>query len=191
MTIDADADLARENAVLRAYVAELEERMRWLERLADSDTLTPLLNRRSFFRAVERAVAQLARHSTPSAVLFIDMDRLKDINDRYGHHVGDEALIHAAWVLRENIRTGDIAARIGGDEFGLLLDYTDPSAALEKAESLRRALAEKPLHGRIPVDVSIGVAALQATDTPEAALARADAAMYEAKRSGREATAPL
>lgn len=180
--MDSLIDLERENAVLRAYVAELEERLKLLERLADSDTLTPLPNRRFFMRAVERAVAQRARHGTPAALLFLDVDRLKEINDANGHSVGDEALIHTAWVLREKVRSGDVVARIGGDEFGVLLDYTDEAAAAEKAAALCAAVAERPLHGRIAISCSIGIAALRPDDTPEAALARADAAMYESKR---------
>lgn len=180
-TLNQD-DLARENEVLRAYVAELEERMRWLERLADSDTLTPLPNRRYFLRTVERAIAQRARHATPSALLFVDFDGLKAINDTYGHRTGDEALIHTAYALRENVRTGDVVARIGGDEFAVLLDYTEEEAAVVKARSLAEALAASPLHGKVPVSVSIGVTALQPEDTPETALARADQAMYAAKR---------
>lgn len=176
-----DVDLERENEVLRAYVAELEERMRWLERLADSDTLTPLPNRRHFIRAVERAIAHLARHGTPSALLFVDVDGLKTINDTHGHALGDKALIHAANVLTGNLRTGDVVARIGGDEFGVLLGYTEEAAAREKAGALADALAGAPLDG-IPVTASIGVTALSRTDTPDTALARADAEMYKAKR---------
>ena len=177
-------DLERENAVLRAYVAELEARLKVLERLADSDTLTPLPNRRFFMRAVERAIAQLDRHGTPAALLFIDLNRLKEINDSHGHSVGDEALVHTAWVLREKVRTGDIVARIGGDEFGVLLDYTDEAAAAEKAEALCKAITDRPLHGRIPVSCSIGIAPLLKDDTPETALSRADSAMYRSKRGG-------
>lgn len=177
-------DLERENAVLRGYVSELEARLKVLERLADSDTLTPLPNRRFFMRAVERAIAQLARHGTPAALLFLDLNRLKEINDAHGHSVGDEALIHTAWVLREKVRSGDVVARIGGDEFGVLLDYTDMDAAAEKTRLLCEAVAFRPLHGRIPVSCSAGIAALRPDDTPEAALARADAAMYESKRRG-------
>lgn len=177
-------DLDRENAVLRAYVAELEARVKSLERLADSDTLTPLPNRRFFMRAVERAIAQLARHGTPAAVLFLDMDRLKDINDTHGHSAGDEALVHTAWVLREKIRASDVVARIGGDEFGVLLEYADYAAAMEKAAALCAALAAQPLHGRIAIGCSVGVASLLPGDTPESALARADADMYESKRLG-------
>lgn len=177
-------DLERENSVLRAYVAELEARLKVLERLADSDTLTPLPNRRFFMRALERAIAQRGRHGTPAALLFVDLNRLKEINDNHGHSVGDEALVHTAWVLREKVRTGDAVARIGGDEFGVLLDYTDEAAAIEKADALCKAIADKPLHGRIPISCSIGIAALQADDTPETALARADSAMYRSKRRG-------
>ena len=177
-------NLERENAVLRAYVAELESRLKVLERLADSDTLTPLPNRRFFMRALERAIAQLGRHGTPAALLFLDMDRLKEINDAHGHSVGDEALVHTAWVLREKVRSGDVVARIGGDEFGVLLEYADETAAAEKAALLCEAIVAKPLHGRIGVSCSAGIAALRPDDTPEAALARADAAMYERKRRG-------
>ena len=177
------ADLERENARLRATIAELEEQIERLERLADSDTLTPLANRRFFFRAVERAVAQLARHGTPAALLFVDLDRLKQINDEHGHGAGDEALIHTAWVLREKVRSSDLVARLGGDEFGILLEYADAAAAQEKAAALDEAVRGRPLHGRIPIGISVGVAALRPADTPEAALARADEAMYAAKRA--------
>ncbi|HYZ47390.1 MAG TPA: GGDEF domain-containing protein, partial [Sphingomonas sp.] len=148
------------------------------------DTLTPLPNRRFFMRAVERAVAQFGRHGTPAALLFIDMDRLKDINDTHGHSIGDAALIHTAWVLREKVRSGDLVARIGGDEFGVLLDYADEAAAQEKAAALCQAVASMPLHGRIAIACSVGVTALRPGDTPEAALARADSDMYERKRRG-------
>lgn len=177
-----EVDLTQENAALRARIAELEARIDKLERLADSDTLTPLPNRRFFFRALERAIAQRARHGTPAALLFVDMDRLKDVNDAQGHKVGDEALIHTSWVLRENVRSGDVVARIGGDEFGVLLEYADEAAARDKAAALDAAIAQSPLHGRTPLTASIGVTGLQPEDTPEAALARADANMYEAKR---------
>lgn len=178
-------DLARENAALRTQIAELEARIEKLERLADSDTLTPLPNRRFFFRAIERAVAQRARHGTPAALLFIDLDRLKEINDEHGHSVGDQALIHTAWLLREKIRSSDVVARIGGDEFGVLLEYAEPESAWDKASVLVAAVKASPLHGHLPIEVSIGVTALQSDDTAEAALARADAEMYRAKRKGR------
>jgi diguanylate cyclase (GGDEF)-like protein len=177
-----EIDLARENAALRARIADLEAKIEKLERLADSDTLTPLPNRRFFFRAIERAVAQHARHGTPASLLFIDVNRLKEINDAHGHSVGDEALVHTALALREKIRGSDVIARIGGDEFGVLLEYADESGAREKAAALGAAISAKPLGGNIAVTVAIGVTALEAGDTPDRALARADASMYQAKR---------
>lgn len=177
-----DVDSTRENAALKARIAELEELAERLERLADSDTLTPLPNRRFFIRSLERAVAQLARHGTPAAVLFIDVDRLKQINDAHGHIAGDRALIHIAWILREKVRASDVVARIGGDEFGVLLEYADEAAAREKAAALREAIKDQPLDGSIAISVSIGTAAIGPTDTPDAALARADSGMYDVKR---------
>lgn len=171
-----------ENEALRARVAELEERLARAEHLADTDTLTPLLNRRAFYRAVERSVAQLARHKTPASLVFLDLDGMKGINDAHGHGVGDAALIHIAWILSESVRTGDVVARLAGDEFAVLLDYTEEPAAIEKARSLCAAVAARPLEGRIPITVSAGATALLPADTPEAALARADAAMYRVKR---------
>jgi diguanylate cyclase (GGDEF)-like protein len=175
--------IADENEALKGRIAELEEKIERLERLADSDTLTPLFNRRYFCRAVERAVANLARHGTPSSLLFIDLNGLKAINDGHGHITGDEALVHTAWVLREKVRSSDVVARLGGDEFGVLLEYADEAAAREKAAALRDALAAMPLHGRLDVTVSIGVTALRPADTPEAAMSRADDEMYAVKRS--------
>ena len=175
-------DLAHENAALRARVAALEERLALAEHLADQDSLTPLANRRAFFRAVERAVAQCARHATPSALLFVDVDGMKHINDEHGHAAGDAALIHIAWLLREKVRAGDTVARLGGDEFGVLLEHTNADAAAEKAAGLRAAIGARPLDDGIPLSVAIGVTAIGPTDTPEAALARADQGMYRVKR---------
>ncbi|MFD1610640.1 GGDEF domain-containing protein [Sphingomonas tabacisoli] len=180
--MQSDIDQSAENEALKARIAELEAKIEKLERLADSDTLTPLPNRRFFFRAVERAIAQRGRHGTPAAVLFIDVDGLKHINDAHGHGVGDQALIHTAWVLREKIRSSDVVARIGGDEYGVLLEYADEAGAHEKASALEAAVAGSPLHGRIALTASIGVTALEPGDTPETALARADSSMYDAKR---------
>jgi diguanylate cyclase (GGDEF)-like protein len=176
-------DLETENAALKARIAVLEERLARAEHLADSDPLTPLLNRRAFFRAVERSVAQLARHGTPASLVFIDLDGLKAINDTHGHATGDAALVHIAWILQENVRTGDVVARLAGDEFGVLLDYSEAPAAEDKARTLCEAVAARPLAG-LALSISAGVSALRPGDTPEAALSRADAAMYRIKRGG-------
>src|SRR3712207_5959593 len=114
----------------------MRERLHELEQLADTDTLTPLPNRRRFLRELDRVVSQANRHGTPAAVLYIDLNGLKGVNDRYGHVAGDAALIHVARLLQGLIRTTDIVARIGGDEFGLILDHLDHNSAIETAERL-------------------------------------------------------
>jgi len=176
--------LADENALLRASLAEMRERLEELERLADTDTLTPLPNRRRFLRELERAVGQANRHGTPAAVLYIDLDSLKAVNDRHGHVGGDAALIHVARLLQGLIRTTDVVARIGGDEFGLLLDHLDHNSAIETAERLSKCIAASPLDvggAIVPLKASIGVATILAGDSAEDVLKRADRNMYRAK----------
>ncbi len=171
--------LVRELRALRLQVAELE-------RLADSDTLTPLLNRRAFLREVERGIARVARHGTPVAVMIADLDGLKLINDTAGHQAGDAALLHVGYALKSLVRATDIVARIGGDEFGLVLEDLPEDEAAAKALALAEGIAADALDGR-PVSVSIGHAMVMPADTIDSIIARADAAMYARKRSQRSA----
>jgi diguanylate cyclase (GGDEF)-like protein len=176
--------LAEENAQLRASVAELRDRMTQLEALADTDPLTPLPNRRRFIRELERAVAQASRHATPAAMLYVDLDSLKTINDRHGHFAGDAALVHVAKLLSGLIRSTDIAARIGGDEFALLLDHLDLESAIDTAERIARCISSTPLDlggTLIELQASIGTAAILAGDSVEDVMQRADRNMYVAK----------
>jgi diguanylate cyclase (GGDEF)-like protein len=177
-------NLEGENAMLRASISEMRARLDELEQLADSDTLTPLPNRRRFLRELERVVAQANRHGTPAAVLYIDLDSLKAINDGHGHFAGDAALIHVAKLLSALIRSTDVAARIGGDEFGLILDHLDHNSAIETAERIARRIAETPLEiggNLIRLEASIGTATILAGDTVEEVMQRADRNMYLAK----------
>ena len=112
------ARLVEENERLHEALAEMRGRVAELEQLADTDTLTPLPNRRAFMRRLEAVVQYAARHNTPAAILYIDFDGLKRINDVYGHHTGDAVLLHLAQTLTETLRATDMVARIGGDEFG-------------------------------------------------------------------------
>jgi diguanylate cyclase (GGDEF)-like protein len=176
--------LTDENALLRASLAEMRERLHEFEQLADTDTLTPLPNRRRFLRELERVVGQANRHGTPAAVLYIDLDNLKAVNDRHGHIGGDAALIHVARLLQTLIRTTDVAARIGGDEFGLILDHLDHNSAIETAERLAHCIATTPLDVggcTVPLRASIGVATILAGDSLEGVMERADKNMYRAK----------
>lgn len=179
--------LTEENEGLKATLADLRGRLEELERLADTDTLLPLPNRRAFLRELERVIHQTARYGKPAAVLFVDLNGLKAINDRHGHQAGDAALLHLARILKASLRAADMVARIGGDEFGLILDHLDEEQARAKADALVKTLAAAPLDlGRatIPVNVTAGLAMVGPGDVVETVLARADAAMY-AQRSER------
>jgi diguanylate cyclase (GGDEF)-like protein len=172
-------DLSQEIRVLRVKVAELE-------RLADSDTLTPLLNRRAFLREVERGIARVTRSGSPVVVMIADLDGLKAINDGAGHQAGDAALVHVGYALRAQIRATDIVARIGGDEFGLVLEDLDAEAAEAKSIALAQSIAEEPVNGET-IAISIGYTAIMPGDTIDSIIARADAAMYARKRVQRTA----
>ncbi len=179
--------LADENALLRASLADMRLRLEEFEQLADTDTLTPLPNRRRFLRELERVVSQTNRHGTPAAILYIDLDSLKAVNDRHGHVGGDAALIHVARLLQSLIRTSDVVARIGGDEFGLILDHLDHNSAIETAERIGKCIAASPLDvggAMVKLRASIGVATVLAGDTVADVMQRADRNMYRAKNDG-------
>ena len=178
--------LRAENEALRRELRALQIRLGELERLADSDTLTPLLNRRAFLREVERGIARVARHGTAMTVMIADLDGLKAINDRAGHQAGDAALIHVGYALKANLRAIDSVARIGGDEFGLIFEDMDDAAAVAKAELLAAAVAGETGED-FAASISIGWAQIRPDDTLDTLIARADAAMYAVKRAQRSA----
>lgn len=184
---DSIEALSDENSLLRASLAEMRERLQELEQIADTDTLTPLPNRRRFLRELDRVLSQADRHGTPAAVLYVDLNSLKAVNDRHGHLAGDAALIHVARLLQSLIRTSDIVARIGGDEFGLILDHLDHNSAIETAERLARCIAETPLDvggAVISLRAAIGVATILPGDAADDVMHRADRNMYLAKSDG-------
>jgi diguanylate cyclase (GGDEF)-like protein len=124
------------------------------------------------------------RHGTPAALLFIDVNGLKGINDRHGHLVGDAALIHVAQLLLGLIRSTDVLARIGGDEFGLIVDHLDHNSAIDTAERLAECIAGNPLEidgQTVAIAAAIGVATILPGDSVEDVLQRADRNMYRAK----------
>jgi diguanylate cyclase (GGDEF)-like protein len=119
-------------------------------------------------------------------VLYIDIDGLKAINDAHGHGAGDAALVHVAKLLAQLVRSTDLAARIGGDEFALILDHLDHDSAIEAAERIARCIARNPseVDGHtVALKASIGTASILAGDSPEDAMRRADRNMYLAKRA--------
>ncbi|TAN65903.1 MAG: diguanylate cyclase [Methylobacter sp.] len=164
-----------------------------LQKLASTDPLTGLFNRRVFLERLEQEQAKVARLRRYSAVLLmLDLDFFKRVNDTYGHATGDTVLKAFAEIARNNSRATDIPARLGGEEFAILLAGADKSDALTMAERLRQQVAEIVIDheaGPVRITVSIGAAILLADDVnSEAVLHRADAALYEAKDRGRNRT---
>jgi diguanylate cyclase (GGDEF)-like protein len=173
--------LIEENERLHAALLEMRKRIAELEQLADTDTLTPLPNRRAFLRRLESVVQYAARHETPAAVLYIDLDGLKRINDDHGHHIGDAVLLHLARLLTDSLRATDMVARIGGDEFGLILDHLSEADATAKAKALSDYVSAQHVDvgaATIAIRVTIGLAMVRAGESVAALVERADAAMY-------------
>ncbi len=174
----ATASVAIRNAQLYAEV----------QRQAITDHLTGLYNRRGFFELGQRELARARRFNHPLSVLLFDLDRFKQINDSYGHTIGDQVIYQIAERSRKNLRHIDVLGRYGGEEFAALLPETDLPTLYHVAERLRQAVAETPIQterGPIPLTISIGLTML--TDDIQdlaALLNRADAAMYAAKQMG-------
>ncbi|CAN7497379.1 GGDEF domain-containing protein [Phenylobacterium sp. LjRoot219] len=185
---EATAALIRENAELRAELARLRARLAEVEGLADRDTLTPLFNRRAMMRELARTRDFAERYGGTASLAYFDLDGLKAINDRFGHAAGDAALLAVADQLRTHIRGSDLAGRMGGDEFAVILAQTNGFQAEAKAEALAAAIAGAAVDGVAAgarVSVSWGVAEIRPGVEPEAIVAEADAAMYAAKRLRR------
>jgi diguanylate cyclase (GGDEF)-like protein len=156
---------------------------------AATDALTGLPNKRAVTDTLKRMLAQASRTLTPFALVLIDLDHFKDINDRLGHPVGDQALASVASVLNASIRDSDFAGRNGGEEFAVMLPGTDLHGALQTAEKIRIAIATIGLPDGVNVTASLGVAVYPEHATNTDKLEKlADAALYVAKRSGRNRT---
>jgi diguanylate cyclase (GGDEF)-like protein len=178
-SLAAQAAIALENARLHSIV----------QRQAITDELTELANRRRFTETLETELRRAERFGEPLGLVFADLDDFKRINDRHGHQIGDQMLRAFADCLRKRVRVIDIAARLGGEEFAVLLVETDLDGAHALAESLREAAAslEVPGAGGEPITItaSFGVAAYPEARTPQELLAAADAGLYRAKREGK------
>lgn len=176
--------LQDEVARLNDKLAEQSRQIRELRREVIRDSLTGLLNRRGFQRVVERTLDFVRRYNSDVALIFIDMDAFKRINDTYGHGCGDRMLCHAASVIRATLRSSDVVGRIGGDEFVALLWKADEANARETATRVVAALAGTPAlyeGNEISVSASVGVTTLVAGDAVDVVLDRADQDMYRAK----------
>ena len=166
---------------------ELAESRRELERQSRVDALTDLANRRQFEERLALALARLHRHGIPLALMALDVDNFKQVNDRHGHACGDAVLRAFARRLRDTARETDLVARVGGDEFIILLEDLAPGVAQTLADRIIASMAEPVRAGGvdIPVSTSIGIACTDGPTDAMTLLQRADAALYAAKRAGR------
>lgn len=183
---EALTTLMNEIQALKRDLENAKARIEELEHLADSDPLLGVLNRRGLLRELARALAMAERHGTPSALMFADLNDLKQINDRMGHAAGDAALAHAARIIAANIRLTDALGRIGGDEFAVVLAQTDEASARLKAEALAARISEEPVawhDAPFRIGMSFGVVSLDPRMSAEEALQLADRAMYQAKKA--------
>jgi diguanylate cyclase (GGDEF)-like protein len=181
-------ELARANEELQFLHTQLEERNRVLEQISNDDPLTGLKNRRYLWLRLSTEVRRARRHQRPLCAMMCDIDHFKAINDRFTHTVGDAVLSRIGGILRDAIRTTDIAGRYGGDEFTLLLTDTDLEGATMLAERLREAVSLHPwseLAESLAVTLSVGVTQFQSDQDVHALISAADSRLYEAKRAGR------
>ena len=175
-------------AVNRSHIEAHEQRLlAELAEMAGTDELTGCAVRRILRQRTEEEIERAMRSGSNLSLLMIDVDQFKSVNDNYGHIVGDRVLTGIGNILLANVRPFDVAGRMGGDEFALLLPETDASAAVQVAERIFKELAGT---GEVPVTLSIGVASLdRSMPTAEHLIDEADMALYQVKRAGRDAIA--
>lgn len=188
----ADGDLIRVGRAMLKFLTGGNVEAQYHEeiyRLMTIDGLTQLHNKRHFHEALEREFARSRRYGNCFALVLFDVDHFKRINDTYGHLAGDEVLRRLGALVKMRVRTNDIVARMGGEEFAVILPEAGLGGGLSLAEKIRKLVeSERFTHNGvvIPVTVSLGVAAYEPTlPNGEALISRADARLYEAKRSGR------
>ena len=174
---------------LNRGLGHLRQQRDEMRQLADTDTLTGLSNRRAGLRQLELYLQQAKLAGQPLSIGFLDIDLFKQINDHYGHDVGDQVLISVARTLESGVRSRNDVIRMGGEEFLILLPGSSAEAALPRLEQLRERVTQQASsldHDGLQVTASIGLAELHPQDSDMAALLRrADNAMYRAKRGGR------
>ena len=170
---------------LRQQLEAAQRKISMLEARVNEDELLGVLNRRGLEQEIDKAIGFSSRYGMVASLIYADLDDFKQVNDSFGHDTGDSALRHLVGVMENNIRTSDVVGRVGGDEFVLLLWNATLEIAQSKANVLREALQRRPVvagGSTLFLSFSCGVAELRADDTPAVALARADQAMYFAKK---------
>lgn len=193
---DPLAKARRQVTALKAELAIAEARIDELQAWADTDFLLNIYNRRGFERELERSVAYIRRYKASGALIVLDVDRLKPINDTFGHAAGDIVLKGVVAVLMRHVRSSDVVGRLGGDEFGLLLWNLTEADALAKAAALEQAIDQLTFvfkGGPVVAGASAGIALIGAADNAADVMEAADRAMYARKalRRGGSAQATL
>ena len=183
---DAISALAQEVGRLRREVEQTRAKLEEMARTADQDTLLPILNRRAFVREIGRFIGFAARYGTPSSLIYFDLDNFKRVNDEHGHDAGDRVLQHICDLVLGQIRSTDVFARIGGDEFGIILAHVRADQAVRKGARLAQSLRDHPaiIDGHtVHLSLCYGVFQLRPDEAAESAIREADHAMYERKRA--------
>ena len=184
-------NLEEKNLLLMKEIEQRKKTQEELERIVLLDPLTGLYNRRHFFNVAFTEFKKARRYGRPLSVILLDADHFKNVNDTYGHAVGDRVLIHLSEIMRNSLRTVDILARYGGEEFIILLPETNLPHTLYAAERIREQVEKTPLpleDGQVDLTVSLGVADIQSCPTEcsfDNLLLHADKALYNAKNTGR------
>ncbi|GFK92810.1 putative diguanylate cyclase YdaM [Fundidesulfovibrio magnetotacticus] len=169
------------NSLLKFTSELLEEK----EKMASTDRLTGIYNRTKFLDIFESEFQRFSRYKTTFSVIMVDIDHFKKVNDNCGHNVGDSVLIEVTSLMSKIVRATDVLVRWGGEEFVVLATSSDLQAAVSLAEKIRLAMAEHSFASNLKVTMSFGVAEIEADDSLESIMARADSALYESKRTGR------
>lgn len=166
-------------------LSRTKESLSEIERLVDVDPVAPIPNRRAFMRRLSWAITMHERYGHPSTILFFDLNDFKQINDEFGHAAGDMAIRHVSQLLANTMRESDFLARIGGDEFAVIMYYAEEEAARKRGSKIAEKLEKTPLvfNGkRLKLSTAYGCYSLQSGDDAESALASADTSMYVDKR---------
>lgn len=169
---------------LKARILQLETQINELERLTHIDPLVELANRRSIFQNLEQLIASFDRTGGHAAIIFVDVDGLKKINDRHGHAAGDAALVNIAQTLVRTVRRSDVVGRLSGDEFIIILPEADELGGWNMALRIAEATMASPLwvnDCRVDLSVAVGVSTVAKGDRPTDVISRADQAMYKIK----------
>ncbi len=179
------ATLILNNVFAYVFAARMSEHRQHLSFLAERDPLTGIGNRRALNASLEDIIVRQQSQNITASLLVLDLDHFKDVNDNYGHGKGDQILIKVTEIVSSKVRVADDLYRLGGEEFVVVALGASREAASNLAEQLRSSVETTELLSERPVTISLGVAEIKRGESPEDWLHRADAALYEAKRTGR------